>query len=360
MRAPRTSPGLLALLVVLWIGAAPATRALSLALCDIGVAFPEESRAALDANGDGLWGFPTDLEKTVAVFAGPGQILVGDWNGDGADELAKLVLVPSVGIPAVRPFFYVDFNGSGAWEGTAGGDRWANWVGSSSGLGDPVEFVPLTWRVSDRDVVAYYAPQSQRFVVDLNQNVVWNGNAGGDVSFPFAVFAGPGVPVLGNWDGAGGDAAGVFFPDTSRFLLDANRNWQWDGSAGGDRNHVFAASFGPGLVPVTGDWNGDGRDQIGVFRAPGTFLLDANGNGVWDGKAVDVRIDFGGMDPASRPLVCDWNGDGADDVGVASSDGVFRIDLDGDKVFGPVDRELPFTPSGQGPAQPIAGVWSQP
>lgn len=347
MRAARIPPGLLALLTALAVGAGPSVRATA-AVCDIGVAFPEESRAAVDADGDGLWDPLSDLEKRVAVFAGPGQLLVGDWNGDGVDELAKR--------SDAYFHFYVDLNGSGAWEGMAGGDRWAGWVRSFGGLGDPAEFVPLVWRINV-DVVGYYAPQSQRFVFDLNQNVLWNTNGGGDISFPFAVFAGPGVPVVGDWNGDEDDDVGVFFPDASRFLLDASGNRHWEGAAGGDRSHVFAASFGPGLAPVAGDWNGDGSDQIGVFRAPGTFLLDANGNGVWDGKTVDVRVDFGGTDPASRPLVCDWNGDGAADVGVASSDGVFRIDLDGDKAFGPADRTTSFAPSGQGPAEPIAGTW---
>ena len=32
----------------------------------------------------------------------------------------------------------------------------------------------------------------------------------------------------------------------------------------------------PGDVPVAGDWNADGRDDVGVFRN-GLFLLDAYG-----------------------------------------------------------------------------------
>jgi hypothetical protein len=60
------------------------------------------------------------------------------------------------------------------------------------------------------------------------------------------------------------------------------------------------------------------------------------------------------------PVVGDWNGDGADDVGLALTNGIFRIDLDGDKVFRPTDRTTWFMPSGQGPAEPIAGTWSAP
>jgi len=93
------------------------------AVCDVGLSFPAESAAALDADGNGTWGFPGDRIASVAIFAGPGQLFLGDWNGDGFDELAKLVLVGDGGGGDLdRPYFFVDANGSGDWEGTAGGD----------------------------------------------------------------------------------------------------------------------------------------------------------------------------------------------------------------------------------------------
>ena len=37
----------------------------------------------------------------------------------------------------------------------------------------------------------------------------------------------------------------------------------------------------PGDLPVAGDWNGDGNDEVGVFRN-GAWFLDYNGNRYWD------------------------------------------------------------------------------
>lgn len=45
-------------------------------------------------------------------------------------------------------------------------------------------------------------------------------------------------------------------------------------------------------VPVTGDWNGDGITEIGVFRN-GTWVLDMNGNGAWNGAMIDKTGTFG-------------------------------------------------------------------
>jgi hypothetical protein len=98
-------------------------------------------------------------------------------------------------------------------------------------------------------------------------------------------------------------------------------------------------SFGQaGDLPVAGDWDGDGRDTIGVYRG-GRWLLR---NSLSAGPA-DLAFTYG--DATKRPVVGDWNGDGVDSVGVfrngtwsvlnASSAGpsssVFTIGAAGDK-----------------------------
>jgi len=41
-----------------------------------------------------------------------------------------------------------------------------------------------------------------------------------------------------------------------------------------------------------GDWTGTGQTRIGVFRG-GTWFLDLNGNGQWDGCEVDRCVNAG-------------------------------------------------------------------
>jgi hypothetical protein len=81
------------------------------------------------------------------------------------------------------------------------------------------------------------------------------------------------------------------------------------------------ASFGrEGAMPVVGDFNGDGRDELGMFLE-GEWSLDTNGNRHHDDD--DTTIQLGTR--ADQPVVGDWDGDGDDDVGIYSSQGAIPI-----------------------------------
>ena len=93
------------------------------------------------------------------------------------------------------------------------------------------------------------------------------------------------IGIAGDWNGDGFDEIGIY--RGNQFWLDANGNGVWDGVAGGDRFHTFR---NVGDKPLVGDWDGDGDDDLGTWNG-GFFHLDLNGNGVWDGAAAgDVRI----------------------------------------------------------------------
>jgi hypothetical protein len=74
------------------------------------------------------------------------------------------------------------------------------------------------------------------------------------------------------------------------FYLDYNGNGAWNGAAI-DRQYNFGVTSD---IPVSGDWNGDGNTKIGVFRnSTHMFYLDYNGNGLWNGSVVDRQYNFG-------------------------------------------------------------------
>jgi len=60
----------------------------------------------------------------------------------------------------------------------------------------------------------------------------------------------------------------------------------------------------PNDKPVIGDWNGDGKDDIGIFRpGSGIWSLDSNGNLAWE--VSDKSLNWGL--PYDIPVVGNWN-----------------------------------------------------
>ena len=103
------------------------------------------------------------------------------------------------------------------------------------------------------------------------------------------------IPVTGDWNGDGLWDVGIFRPSTHTFYLKNGTT-------------TTRLSWGKSTdIPVTGDWNGDGLWDVGIFRpSTRTFYLK-NGTTTtrlsW-GKSTDI------------PVTGDWNGDGLWDVGM--------------------------------------------
>ena len=62
-----------------------------------------------------------------------------------------------------------------------------------------------------------------------------------------------------------------------------------------------------------GDWNGDGKDEVGVYDNAGTWALWNSTTG-----AADI-VGFGWAN--STPVVGDWNGNGKTEVGIYNKGG---------------------------------------
>jgi len=98
--------------------------------------------------------------------------------------------------------------------------------------------------------------------------------------------------------------------EQSGFLqtVHADAHWQIEDANGEAWHPAFGAR---NAVPVTGDFNGDGISEIGVY-VEGHWYIDVNGNGVWDDE--DLWAKLGTKD--DKPVTGDWDGDGKDDIGI--------------------------------------------
>jgi lipoprotein-anchoring transpeptidase ErfK/SrfK len=135
-----------------------------------------------------------------------------------------------------------------------------------------------------------------------------NSNTEGvaDITFFFGI---PGdLPLAGDFDGDGNDTVGIYRPSEQKVYV-MNELGQNGGGLGAAE---YSYSFGnPSDVPFVGDFNGDGADTIGLHR-PSTgnvYLSNAHAGG-----DADVQFIFG--NPGDKLIAGDWNSNGVDTVAV--------------------------------------------
>jgi SpoIID/LytB domain protein len=157
-----------------------------------------------------------------------------------------------------------------------------------------------------------------------------------DKTFGFGM---PGwTPVCGDWDGDGRDGIGVY---------DGNGTWYLRNSASPGPADAVVRYGWSGATPVVGDWDGDGSTTIGVWdRQQGTWLLrQSNTPG---GPDVQFQYGFGG----ALPVAGDWDGNGRTDVGVFAGGTWY---LRSSASAGAPDRQFGY---GVGNDAPLAGDWA--
>jgi hypothetical protein len=163
-------------------------------------------------------------------------------------------------------------------------------------------------------------------------------------TLPSVTFGNPNDhPITGDWDGDGVDTLGVFDPLAGRFLL---RNSNTPGAP--DLSFLYG---NPGDIPLAGHWTAAStHDGVGTYRnTNGTMYLFLR-NQLTTGYA-DLTAIVG--NPGDLPIVGDWNGDGVDTVGL------YRPDSTTFYLFNrnapDMEVETQFTLSG---GVPIAGRWT--
>ncbi len=123
------------------------------------------------------------------------------------------------------------------------------------------------------------------------------------------------VFLAGDWNGDGTDTPGVF-----RARSGAAPVWLLSNNTTGAGPLISFAWGAPGDLPLVGDWNGDGADTVGIFRAApasGQEFYLATSNVAGGGGVGAVTLG----NPGDRPITGDWNGDGIDTIGIFRHNG---------------------------------------
>ncbi len=143
------------------------------------------------------------------------------------------------------------------------------------------------------------------------------------------------IPVVGDWDGDGVDDVGVV--DVSAPGL-ASFGLLVEGLLQSIVVEVPQSALGEVAVGesmadewVVGDWNGDGKDTPGLIHATGgeVVLFQFDGFGRSFGRQVRTSISA-----EQKLLIGDWDGDGVDTVGVLADGGLTALDRLGDVIEG--------------------------
>ncbi len=156
------------------------------------------------------------------------------------------------------------------------------------------------------------------------------------------------IPITGDWDGNGIDTMGIYDPLTGEVnLRDTN-----------DRTGTTAFSYvfeggSTEFLPIAGDWDGDGVDTIGVYH---TTLKEFRLRNDHSTGAPDITFVVTPAGTGWTPLAGDWDNDGVDTTGVYLADtGNFR--LKNTNAAGAPDADFTFGPAAAG-LQAFAGSWN--
>lgn len=269
---------------------------------------------------------PPTPEPTPAV-AEPVIFRAGfDYNGDARSDVALFTRDGwQTGLSTGSAF---DAPGSGRWAANMG--LWGEipFAGDFNGDGKS-DIAVLNW--------------NGEFWVGLSTSSAFDAPGSGAWVSPAGLWGG--IPLAGDFDGNGMDDV-LVFTENDGLRVGLSTGASFDAPSSG-RWNTPAGLWGE--LPFTGDFNGDGKDDMAILNWQGQVWVglssgtafDAPGSGQW---AV-AEAPWGGM-----PLSGDFNGDGKTDIAVFTPENLWKVNL---------STGAGFDAPGSGTWNAAAGLWGE-
>ncbi len=173
------------------------------------------------------------------------------------------------------------------------------------------------------------------------------------------------LPITGDFNGDG-KTDFAFAGGTSIDVMLSNGDGTFSGSTFTYPSSVESPNGGPyqcgqGLtqdcVPIVGDFNGDGKTDFAVMGGNAAYVFLSNGDGTFSAVAFGLGQSFGnppGFQSSNMPITGDFNGDGKTDFAVATGAAVYVYLSIGDGTF----SETTFVyPNGWNFGNPLVNFW---
>jgi hypothetical protein len=149
------------------------------------------------------------------------------------------------------------------------------------------------------------------------------------------------TPLCGNIDDDAADEPLLFNAGT----------WTMRAGFGATDGIAISLVYGrnAGDAPVVGDWDGNGRDDLAIFRRGGEWHVRTSAN-PWGWTRHTLTY---GLQAGDRPMAGDWDGNGRDDAGIYRN-GQWHLRTSAE-TSGSTLRSFTY---GAAVDQPVAGRWT--
>ncbi len=163
------------------------------------------------------------------------------------------------------------------------------------------------------------------------------------------------LSIAGDWTGKGSDGLGIFDRFTGQWYLT-------NSARGGNPDFVF--SFRPygsapfDLIPIVGDWDGNGTEEVGLYQISTTWFYLRKTLGPGTGGSSDwtqTMMNVPGNKGTLKPIIGKWNGSKNSLIGVYDRDTATWY-LAKTNLPIPDYIQFQFGPKGTGDT-PVSGDW---